>query len=121
MEIMNIEIEESRVEDSLNINADIPQKFKQQLKSDFFEIYLQSERPELPQIETTLHLKLKSHKIFHCSPRRLSYTEKIELKKIIDDLLKRKILRPSNVEYSSPIVLVIKKMVKFVCVSIIGF
>jgi len=39
----------------------------------------------------------------------LSYFEKNELQKIIDQLLEKKVIRPSKSEYSSPIVLVKKK------------
>ena len=70
---------------------------------------MKSSWPKSPEIKTTLHLGLKNHNIFHCTPRRLSFTEKNGLKKIIEDLLERRIVTPSNAEYSSPIVLVKKK------------
>lgn len=115
-EIMNIEVEDLNVSEMLEINAQIPVESKQQLIDLFTEIYVNSKRPEQPKIKTTLRLRLKEHKPFHCTPRRLSFTEKIELKRMIDDLIKRKILRVSNAEYSSPIVLVRKKMAKLECV-----
>lgn len=41
--------------------------------------------------------------------RRLSIADKEALRKILDDLLEREIIRPSNSPYASPIVLVRKK------------
>ncbi|XP_015433583.1 PREDICTED: uncharacterized protein LOC107189537 [Dufourea novaeangliae] len=51
----------------------------------------------------------EEHHPFHFSPRRLSHVEKIEVRKKIDELLQRKIIRPSESEYASPIVLTKKK------------
>lgn len=54
---------------------------------------------------------------FHCSPRRLSYAGKEELKKFLTKLTKEKRIRESNSEYS-PIVLVEKKNVEMrMCVD----
>ncbi|KAK9674756.1 Integrase zinc binding domain, partial [Popillia japonica] len=46
---------------------------------------------------------------FYFRPRRLSYYEKDQVVKIVDDLLAQNIIRKSTSEYSSPIVLVKKK------------
>jgi len=43
------------------------------------------------------------------SPRRLAFTEKEQLQKILDELLAKEVIRPSSSEYASPIVLVKKK------------
>jgi len=51
-------------------------------------------------------LQLKDVQPFHL---RLAYKEREQLKKILDDLLAREVIRPSNSEYASPIVLVKKK------------
>lgn len=48
-------------------------------------------------------------KDFYFSPRRLAYSEKDKLREIVDDWLEKGIIRPSNSEYASPIVLVWKK------------
>lgn len=46
---------------------------------------------------------------FHAYPRRLSYHERGEVQKMLDSLLDRKIIRPSDSPYASAIVLVKKK------------
>lgn len=56
-----------------------------------------------------MKLILENSKPFNCPPRRLSYSEKQELQKILDDYLQKGIIRSSEPEYASPIVLVKKK------------
>lgn len=52
-------------------------------------------------------------------PRRLGFAEKEKVREILDDLVKRGIVRASTFEYASPIVLIRKKMATQECVSII--
>lgn len=59
--------------------------------------------------EIELKINLTSDKPFFCTPRRLPYAHKIELQNIIDDLLKRQVIRVSNSPYASAVVLVQKK------------
>jgi len=110
-EILNInaDLETKTLTDNLNINPQIPNEFQLQLKSLFISNYVQTDRPAKPQINTQLKLNLRDHKPFHFSPRRLSYAEKEELRKILDRLLQKEIIQPSESEYASPIVLVKKK------------
>lgn len=54
-------------------------------------------------------IKLLQNKIISHNPYRLSLSERLQLKEITDDLLKRKIIRESNSPYSSPVLLVKKK------------
>ena len=56
-----------------------------------------------------LKIRLKHDKPFHFSPRRLSYSDRDDVRGIIDDLLDDGVIRPSHSEYCSPIVLVRKK------------
>jgi len=56
-----------------------------------------------------LKLNLRDHQSFHFSSRRLSYAEKEEQRKILDRLLEKEIIQPSESEYASPIILVKKK------------
>ena len=67
-----------------------------------------------------LSLKTKHHKSFQFSPRQLLFTKKSELKTIVDDSLKRDIIKTSESEYFSPVVLMRKTMGRFACVSIIA-
>lgn len=73
---MNIEVDILDTRDGLDVNPDIPFEIKQQLRDNFDQINVKAKRPESPEIKSTLHLRLKDHKIFQCNPRRLSFTEK---------------------------------------------
>ena len=107
--IMNIDVGRLSEVDKLSIGSDVDFGVKEALKSDFEKFYLKPERPEKPRTAIDLNLKLKKHEPFNFSPRRLAFSEKIELRKITDDLLERKIIRESDSDYSSRVVLVKKK------------
>lgn len=66
-------------------------------------------KPELPKVKAELKLIVKEKQSFYFRPNRLSIDEKTKLRIIIDDLLARNIIRPSNSEYASKIVLVKKR------------
>ena len=53
-----------------------------------------------------LHINLTKDESFHCTPRRLPFAHKAQLRKILDDLLQR---GESSSQYASPIVLTEKK------------
>lgn len=71
--------------------------------------YLNAKRPEEIHNSQNMQIRLTSDVPFYCSPRRLSYYEKEEVTKILDELLNKDIIRPSDSPYASPIVLVKKK------------
>jgi len=79
------------------------------LKDIFEKKYLMPERPQEPVVKMKLTLKLREHTPFHFSPRKLLFSEKIQLQQIIDTLLMKGIIRPSESEYVSPIIMVRKK------------
>lgn len=109
-EIMNINISQLESDStSLIINSDISMSVQQQFKKLFQESYIQPERPLEPKNKVELKLTLKDTQPFHCTPRRLSYVEKDQLKLILDGLLEKGSIQPSNSEYASPIVIVKKK------------
>lgn len=64
---------------------------------------------ELPNVQLEAVLRIKEDKPIQFGPRRLSYIEKEKVRNIINDLLERKIIRQSTLEYASPIVLTRKK------------
>jgi len=115
-EIMNIEINNSNVMDemmdSLNIGSQITEHDKVAFKNIIKEKYVLPERPQEPMIKMKLKLKLREHTPFHFSPRRLSFSEKTRLQEIIDRLLSKGVIRASESEYASPIVIVRKKTEK---------
>lgn len=110
-EILNIDVGESKIEtaNSLNVNSEIERRDRERLITLFSEGYIEPKRPKVPKVEAELKITLKGEQPFHFSPRRLSYAEREELRKMLDDLLVREIIRPSESEYASPIVLVKKK------------
>lgn len=70
---------------------------------------MESKRPIEPKVKCEMKLTLDNVKPFNCPPRRLSYAEKIELQKLLDEYLEKKYIQPSESEFVSPIVLVRKK------------
>lgn len=72
-------------------------------------LYVNKVRPKEPEIRCEMQLRLEDLKPFSCSPRRLGYTEKEKLQIILDEYLENGIIKPSESEYASPIVLVKKK------------
>ncbi|XP_017477567.1 PREDICTED: uncharacterized protein LOC108367464 [Rhagoletis zephyria] len=91
------------------IGEEVAYKDRIRFEEMFDRIYIKSERLDRPRVRKELRLVLESDKPFSCAPRRLSYSEKQELQKIIDEYLTKGYIRPSESEYVSPIVLVKKK------------
>jgi len=56
-----------------------------------------------------MKIALKHDQPISWRPRRLSFADKESVQKILDELLEKKIIRPSNSPYANPIVLVQKK------------
>lgn len=79
----------------------------QQLVHDYFT--LKSRPYKTAPVQHSMKIRLTTDTPFYCSPRRLSYKEKDEVTKVIEDLSSRNIIRPSCSPYASPIVLVRKK------------
>jgi len=69
----------------------------------------------LPSSE--IKIEQKDTSVFYFNPRRLSYFEKNKLRDILDNLLEKKIIRPSSSEFSSPIVLVKKNGELRLCID----
>lgn len=69
-------------------------------------------------VKSELKLIVNNPLSFHFQPRRLSYSEKDQLRIMIDDLMDKKIIEPSNSEYASSIVLVKKKNGEFVWIIV---
>lgn len=67
-----------------------------------------------------MSIKLTSEQPVYSHPRRLSYKDKFEVQKIVQELLDKGVIRHSDSPYASPIVLVKRKVVKLVCVLTTG-
>lgn len=94
---------------NFKINENLSPEYTKKFPDLFEKCYINPKRPKEPQTRCEVKLTLDCPKPFHCPPRRLSYTEKNELQKIIDEYLSKGFIRPSESEFVSPIVLVKKK------------
>lgn len=110
-EILNIRVEERQEEsgDALNVNQNVRLEAQNAVKRLFVEEYIKPERPDQPVIDAEIKLRLKNDEPFRFSLNRPSYAERKELRLLLDSLLEKRIIRPSESEYASPIVLVRKK------------
>nr|XP_015837748.1 PREDICTED: uncharacterized protein LOC107398388 [Tribolium castaneum] len=111
LELLHIDIgcnNESEI--NLNINEQLSCDVHQQVKDIVNEFYVQPDRPDKPytQLELKLHVK-PNHAPFYSKARRLSYAEREAVKQITNELLSKKVIKPSSSQYSSPIVLVRRK------------
>lgn len=93
----------------MDVNTDLSGEVQSGVEEIFLKNYVEPQRPEVSVTKAELHLSLKNSKSFHFAPRRLAYNEKQGLRKLLDTLLKKKIIRVSHSEYASPIVLLKKK------------
>lgn len=121
-EVLNIQVdqfEETRINLNLNINPQLSNEVRATIEQNLFENYVTAPRPEFPITDLQMKLLIDpKHVPFYFHPRRLSYSDKLEVDKITKDLLDRKIIRKSSSQYSSPIVLVKKKSGKLrLCVD----
>jgi len=92
-----------------NVNPEIGIKYRDQFKRVMREFYYKPERPESPRVQMEATLTVKDNKLIQFGPRRLGFTEKEKVREILDDLLRRGIIRTSTSEYASPIVLTKKR------------
>jgi len=95
--------------EKVDINVEMPFGIRERLKNNIKTAYLEAEKPEFPKVKAELELDIKNHQPFHFTPTRLSHEEKNKLRSIIEDLQERKVIRPSNSEYASRVVLIRKR------------
>ena len=109
-EILNIDVSDIHGASTceFNINNNLSFDLKQKLSTILSNAIVEN-HSKFTENDIKLDIKLINSQPFCCAPRRLPYTHKLELKKIIDDLLKRHIIKESCSPYASPIVLVAKK------------
>jgi len=94
---------------NLNVNRDMPVKVRKLVERAFLDCYAEPTRPDTPKVQVEATLILKDNKPIQFGPRRLGFSEKEKIQRILDDLLERGIIRKSISEYASPIVLTRKK------------
>ena len=98
-----------KVNEELNINPEIRHDDKMKIYDIYKNHYLKylSEKKSEPDFQMIISLQHEQPISFR--PRRLSFVDKERLREIIEDLLMRNIIRPSDSPYASPIVLISKK------------
>lgn len=109
--------------DTIRLNIEVNEKLnfcvKNEIEQNLIQNYIKPERPINPITDLKMKLLVDSNHIpFYFTPRRLSYADKLEVDKIIDNFLSRGIIRESSSQYSSPIVLVKRRSGKLrLCVD----
>lgn len=102
-----IEIRESRDIIVENLDKDLAVEDQQKLLNIFDEV--DNLKVEKVRDNHSVQVYLRDGSLFKYAPRRMSFCEKAELQKIIDDLLARSIIRPSISSYCARVVLVTKR------------
>lgn len=98
--------------DELNINPRLGKETVSQIKQLIVDSYLCPERSPEP-CDFEMHIRTENAIPFHNTPRRLSYEEREALKEMIDDMLKKGIIKPSESPFASTVTMVRKKTGKF--------
>lgn len=96
----------------IDINPQLEKGIKQQIEQLITDEYLCPNLAPTPY-NYEMTIRLEKDTPFHYTPRKLSYDEREALREIIDDYLKRDIIRQSESPYASPIVMVKKKNGKY--------
>ncbi|KYB28419.1 hypothetical protein TcasGA2_TC032556 [Tribolium castaneum] len=93
------------------INPELPRETLQKVENLVYEYNLPkvNDTQGTPTDFQTKIILRPDHTPFNFYPRRLSFYEKTQLQKILDDLQREGIIKESNSPYASPIVLVPKK------------
>jgi len=107
--ILVMEIEKFDQYDQIknNLDQEVPFFARKKLLKIFKSVDAKKIEPIQDDYSVKLHIKDES--FFRFAPRKLSFTEKNELDAIINDLLERKIIKPSVSPYCSRAILVPKR------------
>ncbi|CAK9799271.1 Transposon Ty3-I Gag-Pol polyprotein [Anthophora plagiata] len=110
-QILNIDCmsEPVTAPEKLRINPEIDPAVAENIKELYRSDYQHIKESSTDSIDFEMKIVLKHDQPINFRPLRLSYADKEKLQIILDELLARKIIRPSESPYSSPIVLVRKK------------
>lgn len=93
----------------LDIGTETSVNERSKLETLIKENYLNhlNDAPKTNEYEVNIHLTDEAP--FYCNPRRYSLHERSEMRKIIKDLMEKKMVRPSTSPYASPVVMAKKK------------
>jgi len=90
-----------------NLTTDFGYNIEKRLKTMIREI----ENKEIIPVEDDycVKVRLKDESLYAYAPRRFAHTERLQMRKITDDLLRRNIIRPSVSPYCARVIPVRKK------------
>ncbi|XP_011694049.1 PREDICTED: uncharacterized protein LOC105453626 [Wasmannia auropunctata] len=118
--IFQIEIDDSRERCAIvmeNLDGRVDGRTRERLVDLLHKVEKLKMSPVVDDYQIRVHIKDPS--LFRYAPRRFSFLEKLDLRAITDDLLKREIIKPSISSYCSCVVLVEKRNgQKRVCVDL---
>lgn len=101
------------IETNFELLFDIDPKLNLEIKSCIeeciFQEYVNIDHSVIKSPAYEMEIQLENQTPFYYHPRRLSYVEKSEVREMIQELLEKGIIKPSDSPYASPIVLVKKK------------
>jgi hypothetical protein len=85
--------------------------FKQTVKNDLINMIMNLESRKSPHLEDNYNVKimLKNSSTYAYASRKFAYKERLQIREIIDDLLKRDIIKVSNFPYCARVVPIRKR------------
>lgn len=87
---------EACCDDELNVGHDFGKDNFENCYELILNEYIRATRPANTPVKHTMKVRLTTDSTLYCNPRRLSFLEKEEVSKVIDDLLIKGIIRPSS-------------------------
>lgn len=108
---MNIDCvnEAHTAREKLQINPELDNDVIDEIRNMYDLEYVKTKETSTEEVDFEMKIVLKHDQPISFRPRRLSFADKGKLQIILDDLLQRGIIRPSETPYASPIVLARKK------------
>lgn len=110
-QMMHIECDDNfmRSRDELKINLAVGESATEKIREIYESCYSSNLRAEKCMPDFEMVIALKHEQPISMRPRRLSFADREVLRGILDDLMAKAVIQPSNSSYASPIVLVKKK------------
>lgn len=108
-DVFQIDIIPGVEKDIINIDPLLPMKLRTEVETVINDNYMGQTTDVIKPLDYCAKIHLKHDTPIFCKPRRLSYFERLEIRKIVNELLTDGIIRPSNSPYASAIVPVRKK------------
>lgn len=110
-EQLPLDVEEYVATDLKNKLKDCEIDFDNTIKENLIELITEVENRAVEKIDDNykVSVRLKDDSIYAYAPRRFAYAEKMELRRIVDDLISRDIIKPSVSPYCARVVPVRKR------------